>query len=363
MIQNLQITAADSLFFRDAKPFSMGEETWASNLFPNVPPSAFLGALRTAFASEHKIDKGEILDKTLSAEIKNIGIILGTEPAFPIPLDLIGYENQTLGLYLEEARLSSNPFSKILISKESKKAKTLDTYRMPLSILNRYLEGEKEFVYNDDKNDSDFLNITHYSTLEPKVGISRNKHTNTVENSMLYRVGMFRMEGKNKRSSTSFFLTINNLQLPKEGILRLGAENKIAKYNLLSKKITPNTINNWNGISTFKLYLSTPAILDNGIIPKWINQESMTGNINGVPVQLQTCTIGKFIALGGFDIKEQKPKPMYKAVPAGSIYYFELINKEYCEKQMGSIVSYFQDNSFSEQKCNEGLGVVYVAKQ
>lgn len=362
MKRNLEIKAADSLFFRDAKPFSMGEDTWANNLFPNVPSSVLLGAFRTAFASENYIDKAEILDRTRDAAIKNFGLILGGKPCFPIPLDLVGYGGETTGLELKDNGYSSNPFSKILIGKASQKADDLDQYRISLSELNSYLNAKKDFVYQEDSRDKDFLSLSNYTTSEPKIGIGRGKQTNTTRNGMLYRAGMTRMEGKARDYKTSFFVSIDNLELPDNGILRLGAENKIAKFASSSKKIVADDVTNWEGIDCFKLYLATPAILEEGIIPNWIN-ENMTGKIGGIAVKLQTCAVGRFLALGGYDIKEQRPKPMYKAVPAGSVYYFELMDKTNTENQIQHIINHFKNHSFSEQKGEEGLGLVYVAKQ
>jgi CRISPR-associated protein Cmr3 len=44
----IELNPLDTLFFRDGKPFAMGEETWADGIFP-PPPSVIYGALRTAW--------------------------------------------------------------------------------------------------------------------------------------------------------------------------------------------------------------------------------------------------------------------------------------------------------------------------
>ena len=45
---HISIKPFDCLFVRDGKPFSMGDEVWASGIFP-PPPSVVYGALRTAW--------------------------------------------------------------------------------------------------------------------------------------------------------------------------------------------------------------------------------------------------------------------------------------------------------------------------
>ena len=46
----IQIDPLDTLFFRNGKPFTMGEETWADAVFPPYP-SVVYGALRSAYFS------------------------------------------------------------------------------------------------------------------------------------------------------------------------------------------------------------------------------------------------------------------------------------------------------------------------
>ena len=48
----IKLDPLDTLFFRDGKPFSMGEETWGNCIFP-PSPSVIYGALRTAYFSNH----------------------------------------------------------------------------------------------------------------------------------------------------------------------------------------------------------------------------------------------------------------------------------------------------------------------
>lgn len=40
--------AFDTLFFRDGKPFSMGDDVWANGVFPPYP-STLYGALRASY--------------------------------------------------------------------------------------------------------------------------------------------------------------------------------------------------------------------------------------------------------------------------------------------------------------------------
>jgi CRISPR-associated protein Cmr3 len=85
------LNAFDTLFFRDGKPFSMGEETWANGLFP-PPLSVVYGALRTAYFSEHigelKSANGDD-DPTLSLNIMFSAVYKDGSYHYPCPFDVV----------------------------------------------------------------------------------------------------------------------------------------------------------------------------------------------------------------------------------------------------------------------------------
>lgn len=108
----------------------------------------------------------------------------------------------------------------------------------------------------------------------------------------------------------------------------------------------------------FVLYLSTHAIFKEGWLPEWIGENGLERKIHGtsIKVKLLTAAIGKPVYIGGFDIAKGEPKPMYKAVPGGSVYYFEILdgNVDDLKKIHGRSIS----DVYSEQ----GFGVCYVGK-
>src|SRR5690606_5857344 len=75
----------------------------------------------------------------------------------------------------------------------------------------------------------------------------------------------------------------------------------------------------------FKLYLLTPGLFKNGWLPGVINKETKILTVGKVKAKLLTAAIGKPKYLSGFDLKDNKPKPNLRAVPEGSVYYFELL--------------------------------------
>lgn len=75
------------------------------------------------------------------------------------------------------------------------------------------------------------------------------------------------------------------------------------------------------------MYVATPAIFAGGWLPRWLNNDQYTGNIPGTSlfVRLRGATIGRWQAVSGWSYELRGPKPIRRLVPAGSVYFFEVL--------------------------------------
>jgi len=188
---------------------------------------------------------------------------------------------------------------------------------------------------------------------EERTGIQKSRMTQSVETGRLYSVEYFRLS-----ENSGFAVEVENTNLlPPSGILRLGGDNRSARY-------APGL---WNEISVepiktkiaetkhFKLVLTTPAIFKQGWLPDWINADTMQGQINDIEAKLISACVGKPIGIGGYDFVRNQPKVMKKAVPAGSVYYFELI-----EGDVDSLFKNVRLKSISDERTQEGFGITLI---
>lgn len=355
----IQIDALDTLFFRDSKTFTKGEDTWADTMFPPYP-SVIYGALRSVYFAEHtsKLKDANIegKDESLKLEIKNICLKQGEDLYFPLPLDCVQekgwsttdkkYKVFIINPGSINSEISSScPVGEVIQNGDNKQIVNVSDGLLRKSILEKYLKGtnEKEFCI---KKRSDYL------TTEPKIGIARSKHTRTSEEGMLYRVGMNRM-AKGFNNTLSLIIDFEGLEFSNnEGLMKMGGEGKAVKYKIDEKSINidkPSITND-----KFKLYLSTPAIFKNGWLPGDIDKNTLEGTINDVKVKLLTAAIGKSVSVGGWDIKRGCPKTMRKAVPAGSVYYLKLL-----EGNVEDLIK-INSKSISDHNFKEGFGIAYV---
>lgn len=354
---NIAISALDTLFFRDGKPFSMGEESWADGVFPPYP-SVLYGALRTWYI----MNKGKIINQELideSSGIKLLGLMYqyGGAIYLPLPMDFVEPKGKKLEKITEEERKKEYSVTKLTRVEEA----TLSNHHLPkllmpptdvsefesfsnglmdLDSFKQYLEGTLDTY---DKA----VKLDELAPSEPKVGIGRNNHTGTADEGKLYRVGMRRIK------DLEILLEVN---LPKDAIesdscfLKLGGEGKVVMFRKRGRigsnfRIDKDTIE-LKG-NRFKLYLATPAFFKGGWRP------DLEKNC-GLKANLIAAAIGKSQHIGGFDMAKRKAKPMLKAVPAGSVFYFE------SEEPAERILEKLQGKSVSDFLPEQGFGIAYV---
>ncbi len=358
--KTISITALDTLFFRDGKPFTMGSETWADTAFP-PSPSVLYGALRSAYMFQKDIKATEMIAQTTDFKITNIYLLANNDVAFPMPYDLVKFKNEN-AVYLEkQTAMYSNinaekiPFA--LGTTVQKKAEDMGGKGILTgNRLHRYLVKNLTAIPIDTLN--------NYMTLEPKIGMMRDNDTRGTSDDaegMLYRAGMQRLEGKQIGSKLKIAIEYEGLNdFEAKGILRVGGEGKTANYETVKDYQKPIlSESQLQQTNELKLYLSTPAIFNNGWLPDWL----VAGSLNGIEVSLVTCALGKPQHIGGWDVAENEPKRMYKAVPAGSVYYIQTDNTIglYAELQkLSSLSDIIPNAKWYENFATQGFGQFFI---
>jgi CRISPR-associated protein Cmr3 len=359
------ITPFDTLFVRDGKPFSMGEEVWASGIFP-PPPSVIYGALRTAYFSQN-LDRLEEAggpgDPTTSLRIKRIFLHDQKENEFfiPCPYDIVESKAAKYSTYKEKPKslLSLHSFKKIS-SYGAEFILAAQTDHTPVSSLggNHWISLTELNAYLRNGEIPTPFSTDRFFSTEPKIGIQKSKATGSSADGMLYRVGLTRPE-----NGISIFVewedTSNQLVIPQTGLLKLGGEGKATHYqpsNIEEKVLLPTLEGD-----IFKLVLATPAVFNNGWLPEGIDPQTRKGIWQGHQVEILAAVFDRAQSLGGFSMKtkHQKggPKPMRKALPAGTVFYVKTTD------QAQEVAKSFHNGCISEGNLShEGFGLAYVGK-
>jgi CRISPR-associated protein Cmr3 len=356
------IEPLDVMLFRDGKPFSAEEDVIASSIFPPFP-STFYGAIRTEILSRQNFkfqplsqikNNPQYLNQidSLTQDLRIVGPFIADENRFeyfPIPRDLVQIKGQDKKYVQLKPGIS--PTFKSDLSADISPLWVKTNYDEHIEDSKGFISESELMIYlHGEGNDKwSILRLDEIFQKEERVGIKRSGATKTSEEGFFYIAEFVRLS-----SQFGFTLDIEgNIALPDKGFIRLGGESRAASYkrigdrqwddDAIKKKIKETR--------RFKLYLLTPAIFNEG----WVAQWMQNGEKDSIKFKFVSACVGKPVSVGGFDIVENKPKPMKKAVPAGSVYFFELIDGEVDE-----LFKAFQFKSISDEKQKEGFGITLI---
>ncbi|RKU12134.1 type III-B CRISPR module-associated protein Cmr3 [Candidatus Poribacteria bacterium] len=378
----LFLQANDTFFFRDGRPFTKGDQSEGYSIFPPLP-STILGALRTAYIAEHGDLSAFYAGKMAMTigtpnslgSINLNGVFLADREStiyYPIPLDLVVKKNETANkLYIlevgtESSNHSSNASLPCLLKWFSAEDVESETNgRLEGIVMTEYLlSRHKEF---------DFRPIEDFVRSEPKIGIERDYRTSAAKDNMLYRINLSRFQSqfiktKERKALSDLGFVVDyecDIELPENGMLKLGGEGKSFTYKqsfynpdpLAAEEDMAALKETISSSGVFKLYFATPAIFNHGWLPEWIDKTTYNAQYDSLSFELITAAVGKPIAIGGWDMKKNMPKPTYQAIPAGSVYYFKISDGSCID----SIVNTFHYKNISDRQAKEGFGLCFVA--
>jgi CRISPR-associated protein Cmr3 len=376
-----KIKPLDTLFFRDGRPFTMGSETWAEPIFPPYPSTVYgaiwtwlifeRGGLKEFEDGKYNDELGRIIkdEKNNLKEVKKGNLTIkgpficldnNINIYFPVPFDFLKKKGAPRSeknnlFYIDcinkpEIFISDYPLERILINKGDYELDECDEF-LDIASLKDYLMDNKIIVRFTEK-DKIFLK-------EKKTGIKRSRKTLSSEEGYLYRIPMIRL-----KKEASLFIEIDGLEqnnYPKGGIIQIGGEGKTAKIEKIENDDPLKVLRDLNfnfENKTFKLYFAMPAIFNKGWLPDWIDEKTFEGYYKQIKLKLVACSIGKYKLVGGWDLANKRPKPMYKAVPAGSVYYFKILDDTPAER----IKEVFHLKNISNINSEEGFGLSLVGE-
>ena len=357
MSTTIFIEPLDVLLFRDGKPFTGGEDHLARSVFP-PPPSTVYAAIRSHLLS-HRFGRfeafreGRDVPPELAEEIgspNDFGTLelrrllvarkresadapqraTSVELFYPLPSDVAEVKGSGQLVLLKPVeqfpvRTNLSPGLQHLWLRRDVPLEAASGWLTERG-MQRYLEDDAHssdaFFAAEEVFVGDRIREAIF-TREERTGIARDRARRSVREGLLYSVEYLRL-----RPGVGFFAEFGGTKLlPESGVINLGGDRRPAHYrpargsDLALGKIAQRIRER----RRFKLVLTTPALFEHGWRPGWIDERTLEGSRNGVRVKLVAVALGKPIAIGGVDLVRQHPKPVHRFVPAGSVYFFELL--------------------------------------
>ncbi len=344
----ISIKPLDPVLFRGGRPFNIDLDMWASSMFPPYP-SVIYGALRAIYfvknPNELRYANDPDNDKTLLLKIQTIAYSKDGRVLFPMPNDYVkkkdSEERIAFGLMPKELKnvISSCPTNYVLAPQKGTRVEGVSGAFISKENFEKILQGNNQVEYIDR---SDLI------CEEPKIGIGIDHTTGTTKDKLIYQVIMHRF------LDTSILVQYEGLDLPESGFMQLGGERRVAIFERSNGDIKPKAPA--GDYKKFRLIFTTPTVFNNGWLPEWIDPKTLEGSYGDLKLRLITTALGKPIPIGGFDMKQRRSKPMYRGVPAGSVYYFEIV-----EGSFERAVQLFHGKAISDiARATEGFGLAFV---
>ena len=357
----LRLTAKDPIVARDGRPFGAGQGARMRSLTWPLP-SVVAGTVRTILgknSTNHGFAPDQ-LTKLLTVQVSGL-FPLKEEIYLPSPLDCV-WENDKSKIHcispVEKTRGGCDfPVEGLLpvmlttdqASSEFKSQPTPDWW--PLSQMVKWLveptslkEFNDTFLLQPTQENRDHVKIDPnkgaadegflYSTTSLNMGsLPRFKVTNGQAEKLNSRVDI-EMATRVVCDETDWEGGLDfGLWHPLGGERRLVHWDKNEDDQKLWK--CPEPVSNaLKGAKRVRMILATPAVYEQGWRPGWLDEKSLKGRPtkDGPLLKLVGVVNSRWKALSGWSLAEvagkpKGPKPIQRMVPAGSVYFFEIVEQ------------------------------------
>ena len=110
-------------------------------------------------------------------------------------------------------------------------------------------------------------------------------------------------------------------------------------------------------VTKVRMVLATPAIFTSGWHPGWLHgsKDGLEGTVpeTDVKVRLKGAAIGRWRTVSGWSYEKHGPKALKRTVPAGGVYFFEIVSGQASALASRWLSSVCDDS----QAANDGFGL------
>ena len=346
----LRLTPLSPLIARDSRPFGMGQGNRVRSM-DWISPSVVAGAVRTAV---WKAKDTLTPDQLKTIEVNGAFPIVDEKIYFPRPLDaLIHKTDKAAGTadILRVRPMSGNagvrmphaslvPSEPVGMPEEDFKPESGDAF-WPLETMVEWLGCE------DDKPVSMKLDGLPAPVKEDRTNVTILPESGAAEDAKLFTTTGLDFVRKPPKGASEGRLSQMRIgvrvkfgehaPLPERLLVPLGGERRLAEVRATEADKgfweAPKSLS-WTGKKWLRMVLATPAIFEKGWLPGWLREKdgNLIGTIpgSGVSVRLVSAVVGRWKPLSGWSYEKDRngPKALRRMVPAGSVYFFEVLKGE-----------------------------------
>ena len=335
--RNYRMTPIDPLISRDARPFGEGGRVrsldWLSQ-------SVVAGAVRAALWKEDPVRRPEWLERLKQVSLRGPFPLAGGKMYLPRPLDIVlskegdgapevwqirpmeeipegcGTDMPVQGL-LPAAPDSDGDF----------KPEKMDAF-WSVDLMARWLaKGKEGFALEADETLATPLK-------DERSHVKINPDTGAAEEGMLFSttgLDFTRRDGNAFQAwGAALEADFGDMEDLGDFTAPVGGERRLARFEAREEDGALWSPPDVKPGQKLRLVLATPALFAKGWMPGWIDERSLEGQVPGTElrVRLASAVTGRWQPVSGWSYEDDKPKALRRAVPAGSVYFFERVSGE-----------------------------------
>ncbi len=367
--QLLRLRGVDPLLFRDGRPFSSEKGALSARTLPIPTPGTVAGFLRTLYGDRHGWDWNDPVKQQEALGIPVAGLLLmcNKEPVFAAPADAVVYRPDKAQ---EDALMTLRPCENpagcdlpdgLLPLNVTEDVKPVSGYNLWRgSDMHRWLadpEGRLQPIPAKLEG----------PVIEERVHVAIDSQTGRSDEGKLFTAQFVSFERLLQESSACSFQewsllarieTSDGKSLAGGGTL--GGERRLAVVESVSSEewvSCPEELGKRIAASRkARLILATPAIFSGGWKPGWLdaNLQGTPPGMEGVRLKLISAAVKRREPVSGWDYASGAPKEVRWMPPAGSVYFFEVVEGS---AEPLSSAGWLQSVSDREQDRRDGYGL------
>lgn len=341
-MKTILVDPVDVWLFRDGRPFAAGEDHRARSIFPPFPSSLY-GALRTAGMLKEGVDfePGFRSARFGSAQgpgsFRLRGPLLrkGQELLFPLPADVAWVKKDkdqekepllrlrpTRGLGFSTGDgLEGPPLTPLTAHGIREDVKSPGGYLNP--------EGMQAWMKGEAPPRESLVMSKDLFSFEERTGLAIDDAGGRRPLPGLLYSAQFVRPGPDV--GLAAWVEDPGEGLEAGGLLRLGGDGHASSFRVSDRpQLPPPPRGRRAGLAVLLL---TPALFESSGGSGWKPRKLL----ERIPGSLEAAALGRSMPVGGWDLSAGVPKPILRAVPAGSVYFFKLGNGEDFDKTASSI--------------------------
>ncbi len=288
------------------------------------------------------------------------------ETLMQLPMDLVVTEEgkainklvpQSLPDTIQTSQISELPLLPVL--RQNKQSKPESGWLLNHQGMAAYVASEALLPEHLEKQENLWSS-------ESRTGIGLNTVSRTADQGKLFTVEhTVTRQSEHDTSSAGLLVGLVGCGdvLADAGFIRLGGDGRAAHFNKVEANISATPLDIIRERKRFKLILHTPGLFASGWLPDSVLQSDGHYRLEfeGFSARLCSAALSRTEVVSGWDLAKWRPKPAERAVPAGSVYWFDEIEGDVQSLGKLSRSGLWPESLDNSQRWAEGYNRVLIA--